>query len=225
MDSPIVSRAVSCGCRLPTAKGRLLHPADQLVAMGPLPVFSLAVPVLVVAGPALLKKYGNVVEYIERDGFSVNYKVSTMLEGENLSSSTKSVGLGIVELASTFDDLKPDMVITVADRFETISTAIASSFMNIPLVHIQGGEVTGSIDEKVRHSITKLSDLHLVSSEDAADRLYKMGEHKDSIFVTGCPSIDLAKEILKYNKFADQVKFAKGVCEAMAMAIRIARSN
>ncbi len=152
---------------------------------------------LVVAGPALLKKYGNVVEYIERDGFSVNYKVSTMLEGENLSSSTKSVGLGIVELASTFDDLKPDMVITVADRFETISTAIASSFMNIPLVHIQGGEVTGSIDEKVRHSITKLSDLHLVRSEDAADRLYKMGEHKDSIFVTGCPSIDLAKEILK----------------------------
>ncbi len=161
---------------------------------------------LVVAGPALLSKYGNVSKYIERDGFKIDYKVSTMLEGESLLTSAKSVGLGIVELSAVFSEIKPDVVVTVADRFETMSTAIASSFQNITLAHIQGGEVTGSIDEKVRHSITKLSDIHLVSSQDAFDRVYKLGESKETIFNTGCPSIDIAKEVfensdLDFNPF------------------------
>jgi UDP-hydrolysing UDP-N-acetyl-D-glucosamine 2-epimerase len=83
-------------------------------------------------------------------------------------------------------------VVTIADRYETIATAIAASYMNLPLVHIQGGEVTGSIDEKVRHAITKLADYHFVSTQLAAERVRKMGEHQDRIFKTGCPSIDLA---------------------------------
>lgn len=152
---------------------------------------------LVVAGPALLSKYGNVSKFIERDGFKIDYKVSTMLEGESLLTSAKSVGLGVVELSAVFSELKPDVVVTVADRFETMSTAIASSFQNIPLAHIQGGEVTGSIDEKVRHSITKLSDIHLVSSQDAFDRVYNLGESEETIFNTGCPSIDIAKDVLE----------------------------
>jgi UDP-hydrolysing UDP-N-acetyl-D-glucosamine 2-epimerase len=92
--------------------------------------------------------------------------------------------------------LKPDVVVTVADRFETLATAVAASYMNIPVAHIQGGEVTGSIDEKVRHSVTKLADLHLVSTPFAGVRVEKMGEDRRKIYVTGCPSIDIATEIL-----------------------------
>jgi UDP-hydrolysing UDP-N-acetyl-D-glucosamine 2-epimerase len=123
-----------------------------------------------------------------------------ILEGEKLVTSAKSTGLGIIELATTFDNLKPDVVITIADRFETLSTAIAASYMNIPLAHVQGGEVTGSIDEKVRHSVTKLSDLHFVATQRAAERVIRMGEDPETVFVTGCPSIDLAAEILADTK-------------------------
>jgi len=91
--------------------------------------------------------------------------------------------------------LRPDIVVTIADRYETIATAIAGAYMNIPVAHIQGGEVTGSIDEKVRHAITKLSDLHLVSSEKAAEYVRRMGEDPGSVHVTGCPSIDIAREV------------------------------
>jgi UDP-hydrolysing UDP-N-acetyl-D-glucosamine 2-epimerase len=95
----------------------------------------------------------------------------------------------------------PDAVVTVADRFETMATAIAASYMNIPLIHIQGGEVTGNIDEKVRHAITKLADLHFVASEKAKERVIKMGEDPQKVFLTGCPSIDIAGEILNDNKY------------------------
>ena len=88
------------------------------------------------------------------------------------------------------------MVLTVADRYETISTAIAASYANIPLVHLQGGEVTGNIDEKVRHAITKMSDIHLVCNDDAYDRVLKLGENPDTVYNVGCPSIDIAKEVL-----------------------------
>lgn len=154
---------------------------------------------LIVAASALLDRYGNAVNYIERDGFTVNARVYNVLEGENLTSMAKTTGLGILELSTIFDNLMPDFVLTVADRYETIATAIAAAYMNIPLVHIQGGEVTGNIDEKVRHAITKLSDYHFVASKDAYNRVIKMGEEPDSVFITGCPSIDLAKEVLDNN--------------------------
>jgi UDP-hydrolysing UDP-N-acetyl-D-glucosamine 2-epimerase len=150
---------------------------------------------LVVAASALLDRYGTAVNYIEKDGFKIVSKVFTLLEGENLTSMAKTTGLGIMEMSTVFYNLKPDMVITVADRFETMSTAIAASYMNIPLVHIQGGEVTGNIDEKVRHSITKLSDIHLVASEKSRERVIKMGEDPSTVYMTGCPSIDIAQEI------------------------------
>lgn len=151
---------------------------------------------LIVAGPALLDRYGNALDYIKADGFTVTEKVYNVLEGENLTSMAKTTGLGILEISSVFERLKPDAVVSIADRFETMATAIAASYMNIPLVHIQGGEVTGNIDEKVRHAITKLADLHLVSSIRAKERVIKMGEHPSSVFLTGCPSIDLAKEVM-----------------------------
>lgn len=150
---------------------------------------------LVVAASALLDRYGSAVNYIEKDGFTIAARVFNVLEGENLTAAAKTTGIGILELSTVFDNLKPDVVVTVADRFETMATAIAASYMNIPLAHIQGGEVTGNIDEKVRHSITKLADYHFVASESAKERVLKLGENPDFVFNTGCPSIDLAKQV------------------------------
>lgn len=147
---------------------------------------------LIVAASALLDRYGSAVNYIEKDGFPIAAKVFNVLEGENLTAAAKTTGIGILELSTVFDNLSPDIVVTVADRFETMATAISASYMNIPLAHIQGGEVTGNIDEKVRHAITKLADYHFVASEDAKARVLKLGEDPAVVFNTGCPSIDLA---------------------------------
>ncbi|SFT40671.1 UDP-N-acetyl-D-glucosamine 2-epimerase, UDP-hydrolysing [Algoriphagus locisalis] len=150
---------------------------------------------LVVAASALLDRYGNAVNNIEKDGFTITAKVFNVLEGENLTAAAKTTGIGILELSTVFNNLNPDIVVTVADRFETMATAISASYMNIPLAHIQGGEVTGNIDEKVRHAITKLADYHFVASKDAHQRVIKLGENPEFVFNTGCPSIDLAYEI------------------------------
>lgn len=150
---------------------------------------------MVVAASALLEKYGSAVNYIEEDGFKINARVFNVLEGENLTAAAKTTGIGILELSTVFENLKPDIVVSIADRFETMATAIAASYMNIPLAHIQGGEVTGNIDEKVRHAITKLADYHLVASEGARERVIRLGEESEMVFNTGCPSIDLAREV------------------------------
>ena len=152
---------------------------------------------LVVAASALLDRYGNTQDIIEREGFRIDRRVYMVLEGENLVTSAKSTGLGMAELATVFDNLEPDVVITVADRFETMATAVAASYLNIPLVHIQGGEITGSIDEKVRHAVTKLADVHMVATERAAERVIRMGERPECVFNTGCPSIDVASRALE----------------------------
>lgn len=151
---------------------------------------------LIVGASALLERYGNAIQAIEHDGFTPAARVFMVLEGENLVTSAKSTGIGLSELATVFDNLKPDAVVTVADRYETLATAVAAAYMNIPLVHVQGGEVTGSIDEKVRHAVTKLANLHLVSTKLARERVIKLGEAPDSVVLTGCPSIDIAAEVV-----------------------------
>lgn len=156
---------------------------------------------LVVAASALLDRYGTAVNYMEQDGFSIKAKVFNVLEGENLTAAAKTTAIGILELSTVFDNLQPDIVVTIADRFETMATAIAAAYMNIPLAHIQGGEVTGNIDEKVRHSITKLADYHFTSTEGAKERVIKLGENNEMVFNTGCPSIDLAGEVVENPTF------------------------
>lgn len=151
---------------------------------------------LVVGASALLERYGPAIKVIEADGFKPDAVVHMVVEGENLVTTAKSTGLGVVELATIFDNLKPDVVVSVADRYETIATAIAASYLNIPVAHVQGGEVTGSIDEKVRHAVTKLANLHFVSNQQAADRVIRMGEDPQTVFATGCPSVDLAARVL-----------------------------
>jgi UDP-hydrolysing UDP-N-acetyl-D-glucosamine 2-epimerase len=156
---------------------------------------------LVIASSALLERYGSAVNYIQKDGFEIAAKVFNVLEGENLTAAAKTTGIGILELSTVFDNLSPDIVVTVADRFETMATAISASYMNIPLAHVQGGEVTGNIDEKVRHAITKLADYHFVASESAYERVVKLGENSEFVFNTGCPSIDLAAAVAQNPHF------------------------
>ena len=174
---------------------------------------------LVVAASAVLERYGEAIKYMKKDGFDIAASVFMVLEGENLVTSAKSTGLGMIELATVFDNLKPDMVVTIADRYETLATAAAAAYMNIPLVHMQGGEVTGSIDEKVRHSVTKLADYHFTCTDIAAERVRKMGEDPQAVFVTGCPSIDLAAGVLESPKL-DFDPFTKygGVGSALDLA-------
>lgn len=173
---------------------------------------------LIVAASALLDRYGSIVDYVQADGFEVAARVYIVLEGENLITSAKSTGLGIMELATIFGNLQPDVVVTVADRYETLATAVAASYMNIPVAHVQGGEVTGSIDEKVRHAVTKLSNLHFASTRKAAERIIRMGEGNNRVFVTGCPSIDIAAQV-HANQDRDFDPFAKyggvGAVEAL----------
>ncbi|WP_320045028.1 UDP-N-acetylglucosamine 2-epimerase [uncultured Desulfobacter sp.] len=148
---------------------------------------------LIVGASTLLYRFGEAVNIIREDGFEPDRKLYYIVEGETLSTQAKSTGLGIVELSTAFEDLNPDIVVTVADRFETMSTAIAATYMNITLAHLQGGEVSGNIDEKVRHAITKLSDIHFPASEKSKQRIIKMGEDASRVFNYGCPAMDILK--------------------------------
>jgi UDP-hydrolysing UDP-N-acetyl-D-glucosamine 2-epimerase len=151
---------------------------------------------LVVGASALLDRYGTVADLIEQDGFEADEKVFMLIEGETPGTMAKSTGLGLLELPTAFDRLRPDVVITVGDRFETIATALAASYMNIPLAHTMGGEVSGNIDESIRHAVTKFANLHFPASDDAAERIVRMGEDPATVHVVGCPRIDLAAEVL-----------------------------
>ena len=182
---------------------------------------------LEVAASALLDRYGAADKFISKDGFKIKDRIYTVLEGENHTSMAKTTGIGILELSTIMDNSKPDMVVTIADRYETMATAISAAYLGIPLVHIQGGEVTGNIDEKVRHSITKLADIHLVANKDAAERVKKLGEEENTIFITGCPSIDIAAQVSKektakkfniYDKYSgsgNPLDLSKGYIVAM----------
>ena len=145
---------------------------------------------LILGASALLYRFGNVAELVMDDGFQPVATVYSIVEGETPTTMAKSTGMAIMELATQFENIKPDLVLTVADRFETLATAVASSYMNIPVAHTQGGEVTGSIDESVRHAVTKLSHIHFPATELAAENLIRMGEAPDTVHCTGCPSID-----------------------------------
>ena len=149
---------------------------------------------LLVGASALLYRFGSVIDIIRQDGFKENAIVHSIVEGETPTTMAKSTGLGIIELATHFENLKPDIVLTVADRFETLATAVAASYMNIPLAHIQGGEITGSIDESVRHAISKLAHLHFPATNRAKNFLLLMGEKENTVHCTGCPAIDLVSE-------------------------------
>lgn len=186
-------------CVVVTARPSYSRVKSVMAAIKKHPQLTLQV---VTTSSANLKRFGNVSEIIEKDGFKINEKVFSLVEGESLLTSAKTTGLAIIELANAFARLKPDAVITIADRYETIANAIAAAYLNIPLIHLQGGDVSGNIDEKVRHAITKLSDIHFPTCEKSKKRLLLMGEDPKKIFMFGCPSLDIIKDVLKQKKLS-----------------------
>ena len=148
---------------------------------------------VIVGASALLYKYGNVAQIMRNDGIKITAEVYNAIDGDLPVSMAKTTGLGIIDLSQIFFNIKPDIVVTVADRFETLGTAIAASYMNIALAHTQGGEITGSIDESVRHACTKLAHIHFPATQNARNVLIQLGESEEKIFLVGCPSMDLAK--------------------------------
>jgi UDP-hydrolysing UDP-N-acetyl-D-glucosamine 2-epimerase len=150
---------------------------------------------LIVGASALLDRFGSVVDVIQDDGFTPDARVAMIVEGETPATMAKSTGLGLLELPTQFEMLKPDVVVSVGDRFETMSTAIAAAYMNIPVAHTMGGEISGTIDESIRHAVTKLSHVHFPANQAAADRIVRMGEPPETVHVVGCPRIDLVSEI------------------------------
>ncbi|OGM99810.1 MAG: UDP-N-acetyl-D-glucosamine 2-epimerase, UDP-hydrolysing [Candidatus Yanofskybacteria bacterium RIFCSPHIGHO2_01_FULL_39_8b] len=145
---------------------------------------------IIVGASAILPNYGDILELMERDGFSYNEKITMTLEGGNPVAMAKTTGIGIIEFTTVFDNLKPDVVIVRGDRYEVLSAAIAAAYLNIPVAHIEGGDVTGTIDESVRHAVTKLAHIHFPTNDLARQRIIRMGEPADYIFNFGSPELE-----------------------------------
>ena len=156
---------------------------------------------LVVTGTHLLKEYGYSYKEIERDNYKNIIKTRMYIGdynkpfGMSLSASNLSKNF-----SNILNKIKPDLVLLTGDRIETLAAAISASLMNYPIAHVQGGEVTGTIDESIRHAVTKLSHIHLVANGDAKRRIIKLGEVKKNIYNVGCPYIDIIKNLPKYSK-------------------------
>ncbi|MAZ41022.1 UDP-N-acetylglucosamine 2-epimerase (hydrolyzing) [bacterium] len=149
---------------------------------------------IVVGGSAILPNYGDVLSLMERDGFSWNEKITMSLEGGDPVAMAKTTGIGIVEFTTAFDNLRPDVVVVRGDRFEILAATVAAAYLNIPVAHIEGGDITGSIDESVRHAITKLAHVHFVTNDESKNRVLKMGENPKYIFNYGAPELDFVAQ-------------------------------
>ncbi len=149
----------------------------------------------VVGGGILLGRYGDYSKYIKRDGFAIAEHVPFLMAGDSLESMAMSAGMATFELSRTFARLRPDIVIVIADRYEALSVAHAAMCMNIAIAHLEGGEISGSIDERIRHAITKLAQVHFPANLEAAERIRRMGEPGCMVIATGTPSLDLLAEV------------------------------
>ena len=136
---------------------------------------------------ALLDKYGAVADTMDAE-----FRVSMVVDGDTPAAMAGSVGVGLLKFPEVFARLNPDVVLVVGDRYEILAPAIAASLMNIPLAHTMGGEVSGTIDESVRHAVTKLASLHFPATREAALRIVRLGEREEHVHVVGCPRMDLA---------------------------------
>lgn len=155
---------------------------------------------VVIGGAALLAKYSSryahIKESLEKRGFHNLYEAYFNLEGDSGAIKGKTTGLGAIEFVSLFERIAPDLVVLRGDRFEVLAAAIAAANMNIPIAHIEGGDRSGSIDESVRHSITKLAHIHFPTNEQARKRIIRMGEKKEYVFNFGSPDIEVAHRLL-----------------------------
>lgn len=150
---------------------------------------------ILAAGTMVLERFDYPIRVVRDDGFEVHGEIYTELEGSTPATMAKSVGFGVLEFSSEFQRLKPDVVLIIGDRYEALSAALAAAYMNLTIVHLQGGEVSGSIDESARHVITKLAHYHFPATERSKDFIVRMGEKSSTVLGVGCPSSDLARVI------------------------------
>lgn len=150
---------------------------------------------VVCGGTMVLERFGNTVDVVRADGFEITSEVYMELEGSTPLSMSKSIGIGILEFSSVLHRLSPDVVLLIGDRYEAMGAALAAAYMNLLLVHIQGGEVSGSVDESARHAISKFAHYHVPSTDRSAEYLVRMGEDPATILTVGCPSSDLARQL------------------------------
>ena len=151
---------------------------------------------IILGGSALLPQYGDVISLMNKDGFKYDAKIVMNLEGGDPVAMAKTAGIGVTEFTTALDNLAPDIVVVRADRFEVLSAAIAAAYLNIPIAHIEGGDITGTIDESVRHAITKLAHIHFATTEEAKNRILSMGERSEYVHNFGCPELEY---VMKHN--------------------------
>lgn len=145
----------------------------------------------VATGMHLAPEFGLTIETIEKDGFTVDAKVESLLSSDSRIGVAKSVGLGVIGFADAFTHLAPDLVVVLGDRFEILAAAQAAMFLRIPIAHIHGGELSfGAIDENIRHAITKMAHLHFVAAEPYKNRVIQLGECPEHVFNVGAPGLD-----------------------------------
>ena len=150
---------------------------------------------IIVSSTILLDRYGKGFEDLMNDGFTVDRKIDCVLLNDSHEAMTKTVGLSIIEHSSYFSSSKPDLVLIVGDRFDMLAPAVAASMMNIPIAHIQGGELSGTIDNVVRDVITRFASLHFVATEMSAKNLLSFGVNEDTIYDYGCPAVEYVSNI------------------------------
>jgi GDP/UDP-N,N'-diacetylbacillosamine 2-epimerase (hydrolysing) len=150
-----------------------------------------------VTGNHLLAEYGNTSDEIKNSGLRISGKIPVSVSGQSGEEMTEALGSILSGLVQIVSNEKPDIILVLGDRGEMLMAAIASLHMNIPIVHIHGGELSGTVDESIRHAISKLSHFHFVVTQKARERLIQMGEKPDHIFVTGAPGlVDINKSPL-----------------------------
>jgi UDP-hydrolysing UDP-N-acetyl-D-glucosamine 2-epimerase len=151
---------------------------------------------LIVSGAHLDKNFGNTLEEIEKDGFHIDAQVKIEMDASTLEANVQAIGTGILSVGEAIKKIKPDMMVVYADRFEGFSAVIASTQMNIPTAHIEGGDLTegGALDDSVRHAMTKLSHVHFTTNQQASNRILSMGEEEWRVHTVGFPAIDMISE-------------------------------
>ncbi|WP_235439636.1 UDP-N-acetylglucosamine 2-epimerase [Paenibacillus sp. DMB20] len=145
---------------------------------------------LLVTGMHLSPQHGYTLDQVKRDGFKVSAQVHCLLQGSTHSNMSRGIGMAVMGMTQAIEELEPDSVVVLGDRGEMLAGAIVSSYMNIPLFHLHGGEVSGTIDESVRHAISKLAHIHLAATEGSRERLVKLGENPWRIHVVGAPRLE-----------------------------------
>lgn len=156
---------------------------------------------LIVTGMHLSRKFGHTCNEIEKDGFNIDRKIDLSISSDKSVSINNSIGIGLIEISKALKDLKPDILLLLGDRYEIFAAAVAATVCRIPIVHIHGGETTeGAFDESFRHSITKMSHVHFVASEEYRNRVIQLGEIPNKVILTGGLGVDIIANIKLLNR-------------------------